>query len=211
MDIIFREIREFGESLILLDQHPSKISLFALGNTYCTICMNLKHKTDINAMAQCMLLDKEKDILGSLDVGQAVVKLQGRIVRPFQIVIPLFKVEKGKITDADVKKRMKDIAPILHEQDFRLPDMLDNKTSPEPKSGSVDSVILAFLWDIRQFPASGIAARYKRLKMSVRQGQKLKEQALQQGLIAENAVITKTGRIKIIRLTEEGKSSLAKH
>jgi hypothetical protein len=30
MDIIFREIREFGESLILLDQHPSKISLYAL-------------------------------------------------------------------------------------------------------------------------------------------------------------------------------------
>jgi len=47
MDIIFREIREFGESLILLDQHPSKISLYTLGNTYCTICMNLKHKTDI--------------------------------------------------------------------------------------------------------------------------------------------------------------------
>lgn len=83
MDIIFREIREFGESLILLDQHPSKISLFALGNTYCTICMNLKHKTDINAMAQCLLLDKEKDLLGTLKVGQAIVKLQGRIARPF--------------------------------------------------------------------------------------------------------------------------------
>ena len=99
MDIIFREIREFGESLILLDQHPSKISLFAMGNTYCTICMNLKHKTDINAVAQCMLLDKERDILGSLNVGQAVVKLQGRIARPFQVSIPLFPIQKGKITD----------------------------------------------------------------------------------------------------------------
>jgi hypothetical protein len=51
MEITFREIREFGESLIILDQHPSQISLPALGNTYCSICMNLKHKTDINAMA----------------------------------------------------------------------------------------------------------------------------------------------------------------
>ncbi|GAG68722.1 unnamed protein product, partial [marine sediment metagenome] len=100
MDIIFREIREFGESLILLDQHPSKISLYALGNTYCTICMNLKHKTDINAMGQCMLLDKEREILGSLDIGQAVVKLQGRIARPFQIDVPEFVIRKGKISDA---------------------------------------------------------------------------------------------------------------
>ncbi|MHC4333327.1 MAG: ATP-binding protein [Planctomycetota bacterium] len=121
MDIIFREIREFGESLILLDQHPSKISLYALGNTYCTICMNLKHKTDINAMAQCMLLDREKDILGSLDVGQAVVKLQGRIVRPFQVSIPLFFIEKGKITDAHIRKHMQDIAPVIAEEDLRLP------------------------------------------------------------------------------------------
>ena len=35
MEITFRETREFGESLIILDQHPSQISLPALGNTYC--------------------------------------------------------------------------------------------------------------------------------------------------------------------------------
>jgi hypothetical protein len=38
MDITFREIREFGEAMIILDQHPSQISMPALGNTYCTIC-----------------------------------------------------------------------------------------------------------------------------------------------------------------------------
>ena len=76
-----------------------------------------------------------------------------------------------------------------------------------PKTGG--KVIIAFLWDIKQFPASGIAARYKRLEVSVRQGQKLKDQAVQQGLIEEGAEITKTGRIKIIKLTEEGKAVLA--
>jgi hypothetical protein len=34
MEITCREIREFGESLIILDQHPSMISLPALGNTH---------------------------------------------------------------------------------------------------------------------------------------------------------------------------------
>jgi len=51
MEITFREIRRFGETLIILDQHPSQISLPALGSTYCTIAMNQKHRSDINALA----------------------------------------------------------------------------------------------------------------------------------------------------------------
>ena len=207
MDIIFREIREFGESLILLDQHPSKISLFALGNTYCTICMNLKHKTDINAMAQCMLLDKEKDILGSLDVGQAVVKLQGRIARPFQITIPLFKIEKGKITDTFIKKHMHDIAPAAQQEDFRLPgNQPESALASEPKNK--DEMLFAFLEDIQQYPDSGIAARYKRLEVSVRQGQNIKTMVLNQGLIEERTQTTKTGRIKVISLTKKAETLL---
>ena len=64
IELLWREIREFGEGLIMLDQHPSQISLPALGNTYCTICMNLKHRKDIGAMSQCMLLDGRENRLG---------------------------------------------------------------------------------------------------------------------------------------------------
>jgi len=80
--------------------------------------MNLKHKTDINAMAQCLLLDKEKDLLGTLKIGQAIVKLQGRIIRPFQIKVPEFVVEKGKVTDVWIQERMQHIAPAIIETNF---------------------------------------------------------------------------------------------
>ena len=203
MDIIFREIREFGESLILLDQHPSKISLFAMGNTYCTICMNLKHKTDINAMAQCMLLDKERDILGSLDVGQAVVKLQGRIARPFEVSIPLFKIQKGTVCDTDIKRHMKDIAPAVHNGDFRLPNQITDTEIPS-NPGYKDHSILNFISDIKDHPDSGIAERYKRLGISVRQGQKVKTIMLKEELVQESVNTTSTGRIKIIILTKKG-------
>jgi len=210
MDIIFREIREFGVSLILLDQHPSKISLYALGNTYCTICMNLKTRTDITAVAQCLLLDKEKDILGSLEVGQAVVKLQGRIAHPFQVSIPEFVIEKGRITDTYVKKHMQDIAPVIAEQDFRLPAKADeNDNISSNKAHLAENMVMAFLRDIQEYPDSGIAARYKRLSLSVRQGQKLKDLALQQSLIEGTIETTKTGRQTFIRLTEKGKTSLS--
>jgi len=210
MDIIFREIREFGESLILLDQHPSKISLYALGNTYCTICMNLKHKTDINAMSQCLLLDKERDILGILDVGQAVVKLQGRIHRPFQIAIPEFIIEKGKISDAFIKDHMQEIAPAFPEKDFRMSNgatvTLPGESQPESQSKSIENTKIAFLKDVHDYPDSGIAARYKRLGLSVRHGQKVKAKLLEDGLIEEHQQITNTGRLRVIRLTEKGKA-----
>jgi len=205
MDIIFREIREFGESLILLDQHPSKISLYALGNTYTTICMNLKHKTDINAMGQCLLLDRERDILGILDIGEAVVKLQGRITRPFQISIPEFKIQKGKITDSFVKQHMKHIAPAFEETDFRLP-VDPNKKIIE----TLEYTEIEFLRDVQEYPESGIAARYKQLGLSVRQGQKLKARLLEKGLIVEDKESTKTGRLNIIHLTEKGRLVLTK-
>jgi hypothetical protein len=207
MDIIFREIREFGVSLILLDQHPSKISLYALGNTYCTICMNLKTRTDINAVAQCLLLDKEKDILGSLEVGQAVVKLQGRIAHPFQVSIPEFIIEKGRVSDSFVKEYMKEIAPAEHEEDFRLPAKADENNISSNKAHMAENLEKAFLRDVKEYPDSGIAARYKRLGLSVRQGQKIKEKLIHKGLINEKVETTRTGKIRKLYLIDKSNLS----
>jgi hypothetical protein len=204
MEITFREIREFGESLIILDQHPSQISLPALGNTYCTICMNLKHKTDINAMAQCLLLDSERDLLGTLKVGQAVVKLQGRIARSFQITIPEFSVIKGRVTDAWIQERMQDIAPAMIETHFDAERISSVADVPE-----ISDTAVAFLKDVLEYPDSGVAARYKRLGLSVRQGQKLLAKLLEHGLIEQHPEITKTGRLNVIRLAAKGRALLS--
>ena len=63
---------------------------------------------------------------------------------------------------------------------------------------------LAFLRDVQDNPDSGIAARYKRLGLSVRQGQILKARALQESLIQETIEIIKTGRIAAVTLTDKG-------
>lgn len=106
-DMIIREIRELGESLIIVDQNPSLLSVPTLGNTYATICMNLKERNDVNLMASCLNLDyHDKDILTKLDVGHAIVKLQGRHPDPFLIRIPKVEIKKGAVTDKQVKARM---------------------------------------------------------------------------------------------------------
>jgi hypothetical protein len=217
MEITFREIREFGEGLILLDQHPSQISLPALGNTYCTICLNLKHSKDVNAMGQCMLLEgEEKDILGSLEVGQAVVKLQGRIPRPFHIQIPEFEIEKGRVTDQMIQERMQpvpDAQAVLHAESYLEGGQAAHgePTQQAPHQladSSGEDLEVQFLRDIQAHPDSGIAARYKRLGISVRQGQKLKAYLAAEGIIQEEETRTATGKLLSIRLTEQGRRFL---
>ena len=228
MEITFREIREFGESIVILDQHPSKISLSALGNTYCTICLNLKHQKDVFAMAQSMLLESdERDILGNLEVGQAVVKLQGRATRPFLIEIPEFELKKGAITDAALELKMMPVygggpsgskaadddeqVSVDSPPTATVTRTTDARPREEPSEGAVRAKadpVEHFLADVRDHPDSGIAARYKRLGISVRQGQKLKQRAVEQGLTEEEDIRTPTGRLRVIRLTEKGRQAL---
>jgi predicted transcriptional regulator len=207
MDTTYREIREFGVSMVLLDQMPSKLSGFALANSYATICMSMSSRADINAMTQTLLLESGKDVLGTLEVGQAVVKLQGRIPRPFLISIPEFKITKGRMADADIHAHMQRLVPAIAD-DAAASDGSQDETAPsEPTTGPMlgsDNVANAFLEDIKHDPDSGVAARYKRLGLSVRQGQNLKSQLADQGLIEEHLEITDTGRRMTVRLTAKG-------
>ena len=212
MDTTYREIREFGVSLVLLDQMPSKLSGFALANSYTTICMSMSNRADINAMTQTLLLDSGKDVLGTLEVGEAVVKLQGRIARPFQISIPEFKIQKGRLTDSDIRTHMEQLVPeIIQEtapESGDRPEMANPSAPASPLLG-LDDVGSKFLKDVEQYPDSGVAARYKRLGLSGRQGQKIKTKLLQEGFVQEQLETTRTGRRMMVRLTEAGEQLLS--
>ena len=84
------------------------------------------------------------------------------------------------------------------------------KSQPESQTKSIENTEIAFLKDIQEYPDSGIAARYKRLGLSVRHGQKVKAKLLEDGLIEEKREVTKTGRLTSICLTKEGERSFAK-
>lgn len=108
-DVILREVREFGEAIVLLDQLPSLISKPALENTYTTVCLNLKEQGDVTAATKAMLLEPgEARHLGRLPVGWGIVKLQARWPKPFLVQFPLFPVQKGTVTDRQVHERYAD-------------------------------------------------------------------------------------------------------
>lgn len=137
-------------------------------------------------------------------MGQAVVKLQGRIARPFEIKVPGFVVEKGKITDNYIKEHMQYIAPTIPEEDFPAGNTIVNAKTVKSSDNE-----LTFLKDVQEYPESGIAARYKRIGLSVRQGQKLKAKLLRENLFEEEEIYNKIGRLRRIGLTARGRQKLA--
>jgi hypothetical protein len=157
-------------------------------------------------MGQALLLDpKEREILGTLEVGKAVVKLQGRGTKPFLIEIPEFPLKKGTLTDEDVARRMGREVVV---QPFDLPTTsMELASAPGRFPEETRNDLMArFLSDIGEFPDSGVANRYKRLGFSVRQGQKLKARLAEEGLIEETLETTEKGSKRVVRLTEKGET-----
>ena len=100
IETMLRQIREFGEAVIVVDQEPSKLSNSIKANTFCKMTFNLGNGRDILDMAKCMMLNSEEvKYIDLLDVGQAIVKLKGRVFKPMFVVLPFVSVNKGKITD----------------------------------------------------------------------------------------------------------------
>ena len=213
-DIILREIRELGESIILIDQHPSLISMPALGNTYTTICFGLKHKADMFTISESLLLDKEQvDFLGQLETGTAIVKLQGRYFKPFLVRFPLFPIKKGIVSDDEIRAEtdgcQTESAIVRAEKEInRLIRTVNGLVNKEEKQVVLTEEERNFLVDIAKNPISGVVARYQRLGINRYQGNKVQSSLLEKGLISWRPVSTKKGRIKVLVLTDKGKKAI---
>lgn len=83
VELLLRQIREFGVGICVVDQHPSLMSLPALG-TYCTVAFNLRLEQDRRAMASALNLP-QTEYLGKLPTRFAIVKIQDRYLEPFLI------------------------------------------------------------------------------------------------------------------------------
>jgi len=215
-DILLREIRELGEAIILLDQRPSLISKPALGNSYCTIAMDLKHRSDLSMLADSLLLNSEQtDHLGNLEVGYGVVRLQGRWTKPFLVKFGHIPVKKGNVTDEAISRRMRasesssGVLPALAEFFERIERT--GREIPTPgreDKGGIAELEEQVLRDIQKHPSSGMVERQHRLSLSARSLQALSSRLSSLGLVSFECVSLGRGRVKIAALTSEGREAL---
>ncbi|MBF8294209.1 MAG: conjugal transfer ATP-binding protein TraC [Bacteroidetes bacterium] len=204
-DLILREIRELGEAVILIDQHPSLISIPALGNTHTTIAMNLKHGRDLSALREALQLsESEESWLTSLEVGTGIVKLQSRYDKPFLVRFPLMNVSKGDVTDEKLSEqtvtdsaRSEPVPPSPPVQAVITP-------IPVPDKKGVSDSEWKVLCDVIAHPSSPIAARFRRLAVSPRAGGRIIESLLASGRLSSHVLKTPTGQMRFLQLTPNG-------
>jgi hypothetical protein len=195
MEMLLRQCRELGMGVIVLDQHPSLLSQAALGNTYTSICLNLKDPTDIAKAAKLSLLDSDDARhLSTLPVGRGVVKLQDRWRQPFLVDFPLVPVAKGSVSDERLRAYL-DGKATLSASPLPVTQEIAGLGRPRPADEA------RFLEDVHAFPDDGVNTRYQRLKMSADAGTRLKRSLLALGLLEEERVAIGRTRRTLLRLT----------
>ena len=185
-DVIMREIRELGESIVIIDQHPSKMSVSALGNLATKFALTLSLNQDVAALSNAMLLEKDqKRYLSMLRIGQCICR-SDRITHPVLLSIDNFKVQKGQVTDEDIKQYMREYLdnlpanhpPILKQRDIR----------PIQKPESLSPLAKIMLVHIAENPLLGVVKRFKKLGLKVAHGYKIIEELALSHLIVSRTI-----------------------
>ncbi len=92
---------------VFVDQSASLLSKVAFANSYATLAMSQKLKSDIQTIAGAMnLTDEQKESLSTLPIGSAVVRLADEHPEPFLVRIPRFPIREGSVSDDAIRSRM---------------------------------------------------------------------------------------------------------
>ena len=112
METSLRQIREFGEAVIVIDQEPSKLSNSIKANTYTKFVFNLGNGKDKDDIARCLGLDQEeRRYIDSLDVGEAVAVVKRHGFSPVHMRCPWAGIRKGRVRDEHLSSLEKKRVP----------------------------------------------------------------------------------------------------
>ncbi|HBG28976.1 MAG: hypothetical protein A2Y10_14860 [Planctomycetes bacterium GWF2_41_51] len=211
LEMLFRQCRELGIGIVVIDQHPHLLSSAAMGNTYTTIFLNQKDPSDINkAAAVCLMDSDDKKYFSSLPVGQGIIKLQDRWTSPVYIQFPFIKVNKGSVTDA-MLARYSAVNNTKSTGSGRN-TFTETYFGQVPRVPQLDIALnddaLRLFIDILNFPMDGIKLRYQRLNMSIGSGDRLKDFLINQGWLLSQTVNIGQTRKVCLRLTKQAYDAL---
>lgn len=106
LETSIRMVRQYGLGYVFVDQSASLLSKVAFANSYATIALSQKLRSDVQAISGAMnLTDEQKQSLNTLPIGTAVVRLADEYPEPFLVKIRLCPVREGSVTDKAVKAK----------------------------------------------------------------------------------------------------------
>ncbi|MCC6678626.1 MAG: hypothetical protein IT436_15945 [Phycisphaerales bacterium] len=226
MEMLLRQCRELGIAMIVIDQHPHLISSAALGNTYATVCFNLKDPADVAKAAAMTQVEAEGELagggFGGLPVGHAVIKLQDRWRRPFLVRFPKVAVVKGSVSDERLSRWMAGhtdagaavgnaagpLRPGSAEWGADARHSLQVRRVP-PADRPLSDVELSFIEDVLVHSDDGVKARYRRLGLSGHTGHAIKQRLVREGWLEASVVpVGRSSRKVVLRPTRDANEML---
>jgi len=104
LETSIRMVRQYGLGYVFVDQSASLLSKVAFANSYATVALSQKLRSDVQAIAAAMnLTDEQKQALNTLPVGTAVVRLADEHPEPFLVRVPLFPIREGCVSDVAIR------------------------------------------------------------------------------------------------------------
>jgi hypothetical protein len=104
LETSIRMVRQYGLGYVFVDQSASLLSKVAFANSYATLALSQKLRSDVQAIAAAMnLTDEQKQALNTLPVGTAVVRLADEHPEPFLVKVPLFPIREGSVSDSAIR------------------------------------------------------------------------------------------------------------
>ncbi|MEK6728130.1 MAG: helicase HerA-like domain-containing protein, partial [Candidatus Omnitrophota bacterium] len=211
LENVYREIRSFGQGLVSITQHCSLVPTHVLGNAHTLIFLLQQHQEDIEAARKALFIERDDEAyLNMLKTGQGIVKIAERI-NPCLAQFLYVPVIKGLITDEWLKINRQGYlqqasdAVKAEEPGYLQGDKKEHQKNKYPPENASSNRLLA---DICTNPLSGTTQRYSRLGINARYGNEHKNQLISDGLIQSRKIITNSGWITLLELTQNGKAVL---
>lgn len=104
LETSIRMVRQYGLGYVFVDQSASLLSKVAFANSYATLALSQKLRSDVQTISSAMnLTDEQKQALNTLPVGSAVVRLADEHPEPFLVEIPLSSIREGCVSDSAIR------------------------------------------------------------------------------------------------------------
>ena len=134
------EVRKYGESLIIVDQIPEKMTPEVLKNTNTKIVHKLFAKDDKDVIGNTMALEEDqKDFLSNLDTGKAIVFTQGW-TKAVQVKIKSLQADDDEdISTAQIEQ----IAVEYYKDNYRRGVLRGLEKVPQEMT---DTLVQKYLW-----------------------------------------------------------------
>jgi hypothetical protein len=194
-----REVREYGEALIAATQQAD-VSESLIANSGFKFILRCDYPKDVQFAAQ--LLQIEPKWLPRLSLGNGIARFPVRYYLPLLFTFAEQPIKGVHVGDATVRQAW--LASTLARLHTPTSEHA-RRTDAVPVCNEREQQLLR---DVAEHPISTITARYERLGWNYKTGNAIKDSVIAKGFATFDPVVTPTGQVKILSLTDRARDLL---